>query len=56
MLSVSGVDPALTRAERDSRGSLAQHCWALLPYFLCSSDFKGYGVWLLVNVGLYSDK
>lgn len=34
MLSVPGMDPALTRDERDPSGSLAQLCRALLPYFL----------------------
>lgn len=35
MLSISGMDPALTREERDPGGSLAQLWWASLPYFLC---------------------
>lgn len=56
MPSVSGMDPALTREERDPSGCLAQQGWTPLLYFLYTSDFRGYVVWLLVNVGLYSVK
>lgn len=41
MLSVSGMDPALTREERDPSGSLAQRGWASLPYFFVYLRFQG---------------
>lgn len=55
MLSVSGMDPTLTREERDPGSSVAQLCGAftLLPFVpLISGDW---GIWLVVNTGFFAE-
>lgn len=56
MLSVPGMDPALTREEREPSGSLAQLCGGLHCPSFCTSGLRGCGIWLGVNAGLMLKK